>query len=161
MYIRLKVSLIVLHSVLIKGSRRTFSASTQKNLKLGILQTLWSQLYILTYTYRSTVKEKYWPIFTTNVMTFHKVLSTFLHLWQHPLSTCMWSFHITTICYARACRNNFLYRARLLIIRLLEQDYGATRLTSSLQKFYGRHHELVGHYRVYICTMKTDLFKVS
>ena len=46
--------------------------------------------------------------------------------------------------YARAFRNyaHFLYRARLKI-RLLGQDYVATRLKSLPQKFYCRHHELV------------------
>lgn len=65
--------------------------------------------------------------------------------------------------YARACRNyaDFLYRARTLTNRLLEQGYVATRLKSSLQKFYGRHHELVDRYGVSISTMKTDLFNGS
>ena len=65
--------------------------------------------------------------------------------------------------YARVCRNyaDFLYRARTLTNRLLEQGYVATRLKSSLQKFYGRHHELVDRYGVSISTMKTDLFNGS
>ena len=59
--------------------------------------------------------------------------------------------------YARACRNysDFLYRARLL-----EQSYVATRKKSSLQKFYGRLHELVDRYGVSICAMRTDLIRV-
>ena len=52
----------------------------------------------------------------------------------------------------------FLYRARILTNRLLEQGCVATKLKSSLQKFYGGHHELVDRYDVSICTMKTDLF---
>ena len=65
--------------------------------------------------------------------------------------------------YAKACRNYavFLYRTRLLTIRLLEQRYVATRLKSLLQKFYCRHHELMDRYGVSICTMKTDLFNMS
>ena len=65
--------------------------------------------------------------------------------------------------YARACCNYaiFLYRARLLTIRLLEQGYVATRLKSPLQMCYSRHHEVVYRYGVSICTMKTDLFNVS
>ena len=65
--------------------------------------------------------------------------------------------------YARACRNyaDFLYRARTLTNKLLEQGYVATRLKSSLQKFYGHHHELVDRYGVSISTMKTDLFNGS
>ena len=48
--------------------------------------------------------------------------------------------------YTRACRNyaDYFYRAKILTIRLLKQGYFATRLKSSLYKFYGRHHELVG-----------------
>ena len=44
---------------------------------------------------------------------------------------------------------------------LLEQGYVATRLESSLQKFYGRHHEHVNRYGVSIYGMKTDLLNVS
>ena len=55
-----------------------------------------------------------------------------------------------------------LYFAGILTNRLLEQDSVATRLKSSLQKFYGRHHhELVDHYGLSIYAMKTDLFNVS
>ena len=56
----------------------------------------------------------------------------------------------------RACHNyaNFMYRAKPFTIRLLEQDY-------VLQKFYGRHHDLVDSYGVSICIMKTDLFNMS
>ena len=61
--------------------------------------------------------------------------------------------------YARACRKyaGFLYRARLLTIRLLEQGYVATGLKSSLQRFYGRYLEPVDRDGVSICIMKTDL----
>ena len=67
-------------------------------------------------------------------------------LWQHPFSRCVRSFHIT--CYARACRNcaDFSPRARLLTIKLPEQGYADARLKSLLQKFFGRHHELVDRY---------------
>ena len=65
--------------------------------------------------------------------------------------------------YARACQDytDVLYCARILKNRLLGQGYVATRLKSSLQKFYGCHHELVDRYGVSICAMKTDLFNVS
>ena len=42
--------------------------------------------------------------------------------------------------------------------KLLEQSYVAPRLKSSLQKFYGRHHELIGHYKISISQMTMDLF---
>ena len=65
--------------------------------------------------------------------------------------------------YTRACHNyaDILYRARLLTIRVLEPGYIGTRLKSSLQKFYGCHHELLDRYGVSICTTRIDLFNVS
>ena len=43
-----------------------------------------------------------------------------LHLWQHPFSTCIWSFLYWNSSYARAYRNNaeFFNRSRLLTMRL-------------------------------------------
>ena len=81
------------------------------------------------------------------------------HLWQHPFSTSVWCYISQLIRYARACRDHtdFLYRTRLLIIRFFEHGYVASRLKSSLQKFYGRHHELVDRYGIAICTTRTDL----
>ena len=95
------------------------------------------------------------PNCSTSAITFHSVLSTSFHLWRHPVSTRVRLSRL--IRYARACRKyaDFLYRARLLAISLLEQGYVATRL-----KFYCRHHELVDGHGVSICTMKTDLFNV-
>ncbi len=47
------------------------------------------------------------------------------------------------------------------ISKLLEQGYVVIRLRSSLQKFYGRHHELVDKYGVTISNMRNDLFPLS
>ena len=60
----------------------------------------------------------------------------------------------------RPCHNyaHLLYRARLLTIRFLKQGYVATRLKSSLQKFYVRLLELVYRYCV---SISTNLFTVS
>ncbi len=60
--------------------------------------------------------------------------------------------------YARACRKytDFIYRAKLLTDKLLKQGYVVIRLRSSLQKFYGRHHELVDKYGVTISDMRND-----
>ena len=62
--------------------------------------------------------------------------------------------------YSRACDqyHDFLDRAQLLTNKLLKQGYVAPRLKSSLQKFYGRHHELVERYGISISQMKLDLF---
>ena len=64
---------------------------------------------------------------------------------------------------AKAYRHyaDFLYRARLLTNRFLEQGQVATRLQSSLQRFYGRQHELLDRKGVSVCAMKADLFNVS
>ena len=65
--------------------------------------------------------------------------------------------------YIRACQyftdlfNHAIHY--FLTLKLLEQGYVASRLKSSLQKFYGGHHELVNHYGVFICTMKADFFQ--
>ena len=90
-------------------------------------------------------------------MTFHSVLSTFLSASAYGV------FNPQLIRYARPCRNyaDFWYHARLLTITILEQGYVAKRLKTSLQKFYGRHHELVDRYYVSIFTMRTDLFNGS
>ena len=77
----------------------------------------------------------------------------FFCLWQHPFQHLRTDFHIIRYAF-------FFYRARLLIIRLMDQGYDTTRLKSSLQKSYGRHHELVDYYSVSICTMRTDLFAI-
>ena len=65
--------------------------------------------------------------------------------------------------YARACcdYNDFLERTRLLTTKLLSQGFIVHRLKSSLQKFYGRHHELVDRYGVSVSTMRTDIFPMS
>ena len=62
--------------------------------------------------------------------------------------------------YSRACDlyQDFLDRARLLTDKLLNQGFVNTRLKLSLQKFYGRHHELVDRYGKSISEMKSDIF---
>ena len=47
-----------------------------------------------------------------------------------------------------ACRKYADFVSRQTSYRLLEQGYVASRLKSSLQKIYGRHHELVDRYDV-------------
>ena len=60
---------------------------------------------------------------------------------------------------ARACPqySEFLNRAQLLTKNLLKQGYSAPRLKSSLQKFYGHHHDLVDRYEISISQMTIDL----
>jgi hypothetical protein len=54
----------------------------------------------------------------------------------------MQEFHAN---FHNACAQDsyFLDRAQLLVQKPLKQGYVAPRLKSSLQKFYGRHHNLV------------------
>jgi len=40
--------------------------------------------------------------------------------------------------------------------KLLKQGYVAHRLKSSLQRFYGRHHNLVDHYEIFIFQITMD-----
>ena len=65
--------------------------------------------------------------------------------------------------YARVCRNcaDVLYCDSLLTIMLLQQGYVATRLKTSLQRFYGRLHEFIDKQGVSICTIKIHLFNMS
>ena len=53
--------------------------------------------------------------------------------------------------------SDFLDRAQLLTQKLLKQGHVAPRLKSSLQKFHGRHHNLVGLYEMSISQMAMDL----
>ena len=50
--------------------------------------------------------------------------------------------------YSRASSKNvgFIERGILLSQKLLRQGYESKKLRSSLKKFYGRHHELIGYY---------------
>ena len=60
--------------------------------------------------------------------------------------------------YSKACAlcSDFLDRAQLLTQRLIKQGYVAPRLKSSLQIFYGRHHNLVDHYEISTSQMTMD-----
>jgi hypothetical protein len=59
----------------------------------------------------------------------------------------------------RACvqYSEFLDRAQLRTQKLLKEDYIAPMLKSSLQKFYGRHHNLVDRYEISIFQMTMNL----
>jgi len=48
---------------------------------------------------------------------------------------------------------NYLIRAQLLTQKLLKQGHVAPKLKSSLQEFYGRHHNLVDRYEISISQM--------
>ena len=56
------------------------------------------------------------------------------------------SYHNSYFIHVPEIVGTFLYRAGLL-----EQGYIVTIYKSALQKFYGRHHELVGRYSISMC----------
>ena len=67
--------------------------------------------------------------------------------------------------YSRACGSyqDFLDRGLLLTRKLLNQGFLLVKLKSSLRKFYGRHHDLVDRYGIYVLqmTMDTCMFHLS
>ena len=65
--------------------------------------------------------------------------------------------------YFRACSSNHdvLDRMLLLTRELLSQCFLLVKLKSSLQKFYGRHHDLVDRYGISVSQMTTDMLQLS
>ena len=97
------------------------------------------------------------------MLTFHSEWSTlplYLATSLHDLRM-EYSYHNSYVMPELTETTQALYRARTLKNLVLEQGYIARKLKSSLQKFYGRHHELVDRYDVSICTMETDFFNGS
>ena len=62
--------------------------------------------------------------------------------------------------YARCCSHydDFRYRHKCLIDRLLSQGYKALRLEKSFKKFYGRYQDLIEKYRRSVNAMVSDSF---
>ena len=58
----------------------------------------------------------------------------------------------------RCCSNysDFLSRYRALVTRLVSQGYKVNHLSNTFKKFYGRHTDLVGHYKKNVCQMFAD-----
>ena len=65
--------------------------------------------------------------------------------------------------YSRACGSYqyFLDRGLLRTRKLLNQWFLLVKLKSSLRKCYGRHHDLVDRYGIYVSQMTTDMFHFS
>ena len=99
----------------------------------------------LTSTKRMMVKENFLSIYTTNAMIFIPYSQFSLHHGIIPLAP------VYELLVSQSIRQSlsylrkllFLYPARLLTISLLEEGNVSTRLRSSQQAFYGRHHHLV------------------
>ena len=62
--------------------------------------------------------------------------------------------------YARCCSHydDFRYRHKCLVDRLLSQGYIALRLEKSFKKFYGRYQDLIEKYRRSVNVMVNDSF---
>ena len=62
--------------------------------------------------------------------------------------------------YARCCSHydDFRYRHKSLVDRLLSQGYKALRLEKSFKKFYGRYQDLIEKYRRSVNAMLSDSF---
>ena len=62
--------------------------------------------------------------------------------------------------YARCCshNNDFRYRHKCLVDRLLSQGYIALRLEKSFKKFYGRYQDLTEKYQRSVNIMVNDSF---
>ena len=62
--------------------------------------------------------------------------------------------------YARCCSHydDFRYRHKYLVDRLLSQGYKALRLEKSFKKFYGRYQDLIEKYRRSVNAMVSDSF---
>jgi hypothetical protein len=65
--------------------------------------------------------------------------------------------------YSRAyvSYRDFLDIGLLLTRKLLNQGFLLIKLKSSLRKLYGRHHDLVNRYGIYVSQITTDIFTLS
>ena len=65
--------------------------------------------------------------------------------------------------YSRACGcyQDFLDAGLLLTREILNQEFLLVKFKSSLQKFCGRHHDLVDRYGIPVSQMTTDMFHLS
>ena len=62
--------------------------------------------------------------------------------------------------YARASSaySDFLVKSRLLTRKLLGHGYDCFKLITTFKKFYGRHYDLIGKFKLSVTHMVTDLF---
>ena len=90
---------------------------------------------------------------------FHIVNSPFLS--SNIPSGPSYSVYISQLLrYAWCCSHydDFRYRHKCLVDRLLSQGYRALRLEKSFKKFYGRYQDLIEKYRRSVNAMVSDSF---
>ena len=90
---------------------------------------------------------------------FHIVNFPFLSS-NIPSNPCYGVYISQLIRYARCCSNydDFGNRHKLLVDRLLSQDYEVKRLRNLFKKFYGRYPDLIKKYERSIKDMIADSF---
>ena len=108
------------------------------------------------------VKENYWPKFYDKRDDFSFRIVNFPLICGNIISAPAYVMFISKVVrYARACKTTLTF---CIALRFKLKDFWNRVML--LQdwchdyKSFGRHHELVDHYGVYICAMKTDLFGV-
>ena len=64
--------------------------------------------------------------------------------------------------YSRDCDSyrDFIDRGMLLTKKLLNQALLVVKIKSPLRKFYGRRHDLVNRYGIFVSQMTTDMFHI-
>ena len=90
---------------------------------------------------------------------FHIV--NFLFLSSNIPSSPLYGVYISQLIrYTRCCSyyDDFRYRQKLLVDRLLSQGYKVKRLRNSFKKFYGRYPDLIGKYQKSVKDMVADSF---
>ena len=90
---------------------------------------------------------------------FHIV--NFPFLWSNIPSSPSYGVYISQLIrYARCCSyyDDFGYRHKLLVDRLLSRGYEVKRLRNLFKKFYGRYTDLIGKYQRSVKGMVADLF---
>ena len=138
-----------------------FKSSTQKNLRLRTPPTSLHLLHTSIFASRLTTEEDFLRSSTNKRDDFTFPIVNFPFLCGNIPAAPAYGVYISQLIrYSRACDvyHDFLSRARLLTNKLLTQGFVATRLKSSLLKFFGRHHELVNRYETAVAKMQSDLF---
>jgi hypothetical protein len=79
-------------------------------------------------------------------------LTVFVKIWNKP--SCGILYFKFVIAYS-GLFSLFITR------KLLNQEFLIDKLKSSLRKFYGRHHDLVDRYEIYVSQMTTDMIHLS
>ena len=104
------------------------------------------------------MEASFQPGYMTNVMILTSTLSIF---YSFPASGPSYGVYISQLIrYARCCshHDDFRYRHKRLVDRLMSQGYIALRLEKSFKKFYGRYQDLIEKYQRSINVMVNDLF---